>query len=704
MKNRIYQYLGCLLFLVVLNPFSQAQKIIIQSGKSIIVQGNNTITVEGSWENNGTFVPGSGTVILDGGAVQDIINPTGNFHNLIIDRGGPFDNATLQTDITVENDLSVIEGNLELNGFIANLMPNATLVETITPLYHNTVIGATGKLTTTRNLNAPSTENIAGMGFEITSAVDLGSTIIDRGHGPQTGNGQSSIFRYYEVTPSNNTGLNATVVFNYFNHETNGQPEHEFKLFRSEDAGVNWTQVPATVDALNNKLTATGVQSMSRWTVSANCMETLVATNAVCQDITVNLDGTGNYTLIADELDAGSTGACGINSKALDVYNLDCSMIGVAQMITLTITGEDGAVSTCMANVTPQDVLAPVMNCLNPTLSVDANGELSIQATDLDGGSADNCGIDSLWVDFPTLECNAVGSTTSVTLFARDADGNNSSCDATVTIADAVFPTALCRNTTRALSKSGRYKPKVAHVNDGSFDNCGIASIAVSPPVFLCADLGDVDVTLTVIDDAGNESTCIGVITLIDNFTPKIRCPQNITIDADPVNCTAIVDYEVLFADNCDAAVLSQLEGLASGEAFPIGTTNNIYEVVDGVGLSKQCGFTVTVNDPGGCSPSAPVYDGSTGITNANFQSLNAYPNPFTHDLIIEYKIEQASTVQLSIYDLKSRSIAQLEAGFKNAGQHSVRWGADQALAAGTYLICLQTDAGVETKQVVFVK
>ncbi|MCK4677796.1 MAG: HYR domain-containing protein, partial [Bacteroidales bacterium] len=41
----------------------------------------------------------------------------------------------------------------------------------------------------------------------------------------------------------------------------------------------------------------------------------------------------------------------------------------------------------------------------------------------------------------------------------------------------------------------------------------------------------------------------------------------------------------------------AQIAGLASGSAFPVGTTTNTFEVTDASGNTAQCSFTVTVND-----------------------------------------------------------------------------------------------------------
>ncbi|MCB0641488.1 MAG: HYR domain-containing protein [Phaeodactylibacter sp.] len=426
---------------------------------------------------------------------------------------------------------------------------------------------------------------------------------------------------------------------------------------------------------------------------------------AACQDITVALGPNGDVSVPDQDVDAGSTDDNGLIFFSLDDNYFTCADVG-PNMVTLTVTDQVGNLATCMATITVEDNTGPDMLCLNPTLSIDTNGELTISPQDLDGGSTDNCTATNLSVNFPTLGCNAVGNSTLVTLTGTDAYGNQSTCVSTVTIVDAIAPTAKCRNTTRALSKAGRYKPKVNHVDLNSFDNCGISSYSVSPAIFFCSDIGEVEVTLTVTDDSGNQSSCIGIITLIDDFTPKIRCPLPITVDGDPVTCDAVVDYTVLYADNCSGAVLSQLQGLPSGSAFPVGTTGNIFEVVDGVGLSKQCAFNVTVTDPGGCVPQAPESGQQALFSPAgSVPNLTAFPNPFTGKTQISFQLETEGEVRLGIYDVNGRLVQLLDEAWYDAGVHSLPWNALESKAGpGIYFVQLQFGSTTQTHRLVLLQ
>lgn len=171
--------------------------------------------------------------------------------------------VTLSASTAVDGTLSLMSGDLDLNGNDVSLGTSGILSETP----GNTVKGTSGVITASRSLNAPDVlTNIAGLGIGIGSLADLGTTAITRGHAVQTGNGNSSIRRYFDITPANNTGLNATFGMMYDVSELNSIPESNLTLFKSVDNGVTWTGQGGTVNTLFKVIYITDVNSFSRWT------------------------------------------------------------------------------------------------------------------------------------------------------------------------------------------------------------------------------------------------------------------------------------------------------------------------------------------------------------------------------------------------------------------------------------------------------
>lgn len=126
----------------------------------------------------------------------------------------------------------------------------------------------TSRARATAMLAAPTSANVGGLGFEITTAQSPGVTTVVRIPEVQTGVAGVSIARAYRVTADVETGLNATIVFRYTDAELNGLDESALVLFRSEDDGATWNQVGGTVDTGANTITATGVDGFSLWTAA----------------------------------------------------------------------------------------------------------------------------------------------------------------------------------------------------------------------------------------------------------------------------------------------------------------------------------------------------------------------------------------------------------------------------------------------------
>jgi len=107
-------------------------------------------------------------------------------------------------------------------------------------------------------------------------------------------------------------------------------------------------------------------------------------------------------------------------------------------------------------------------------------------------------------------------------------------------------------------------------------------------------------ITLTATDNAGNTQTCTFTVNIEDNTNPTIICNAgmgDITVNNDPGECGAVVNFTVTFDDNCPGASLMQTAGQASGTQFPVGTTTNTFKVTDGSGNMATCSFDITVND-----------------------------------------------------------------------------------------------------------
>ena len=257
---------------------------------------------------------------------------------------------------------------------------------------------------------------------------------------------------------------------------------------------------------------------------------------ALCNDITISLDGNGQAVITASDIDAGSTDNCNVATVTLDgtTGNYDCDSVGTSTVI-LIVTDVYGNADSCVANVTVEDTVPPVALCNDITVSLDANGQAQITASDIDAGSTDNCNIASVTLDgnVGDYDCDSVGVST-VTLIVTDVNGNSDSCTANVTIQDTIAPVALCNDITVTLDGNGQAQITASDIDAGSADNCAIASVTLDGTTgdYDCDSVGTNTVTLIVTDVNGNSDSCTANVTVQDTVPPVALC-NDITISLD---------------------------------------------------------------------------------------------------------------------------------------------------------------------------
>lgn len=345
---------------------------------------------------------------------------------------------------------------------------------------------------------------------------------------------------------------------------------------------------------------------------SSSCSFTIIVNDAenptaLCQqgNILVFLDNTGNLTISASQVDAGSDDNCGIDSMGVSPSSFNCDSLGL-RTVTLTVFDAAGNSSSCNAVVDVRDALPPTAMCKDYSAALDDNGTVAVNPTFIDDGSTDNCTIDSMAVNPSVLTCDDIG-TNNVFLTVYDQSGNAQSCLAIVTIEDKTSPKAHCQNITVYLDVTGLVVVNPQLVNNGSTDNCSIDSMALSINGFTCADIGPNAVTFSAFDPSNNSATCNAVITVQDTVPPTLICRQD-TIIQVPLSVTDTIVNDIGLVGVMDTCGLDSIwfslsgattgngtGGDVSGTSFGVDTTTVTYYARDVNGNVASCSFRVIV-------------------------------------------------------------------------------------------------------------
>ncbi len=334
---------------------------------------------------------------------------------------------TLDSNITVNGHL-LLEKDMNLNGKTVTIGIAGTLVEE-TGIFS----GTSGEITTTRNLSSITSENVGGLGAIITTAANMGSTTITRKHTSLSGGMlDGSILRSYDISPANNSGLGATLVFSYLDGELNDLTESSLTLFKSTDSGTTWTNESGTVDTQYKTVTLAGIDGFSLWTagkaVATPTVTTGSATSVVSDSAVLNgtVNANDNSTMVTFEY--GLSTEYGTTATADESPVIGTEEISVSKTITglspnttyhYRVVGTNGGGTVNGTDMTFTTLKATPTITTAPTATAITYGE-ALSASTLSGGVATTAGTfaftdDSITPDAETYTAGVTFTPTDTT-------------------------------------------------------------------------------------------------------------------------------------------------------------------------------------------------------------------------------------------------------------------------------------------------
>jgi len=397
---------------------------------------------------------------------------------------------------------------------------------------------------------------------------------------------------------------------------------------------INKSQFDCTdvAGATTVELTVTDAAgNFSKCTSTISVSENLPPT-AVCDPMTIELDGNGNGNLTAQQFGGNSYDNCtASNDLRLTVSRLNFGCWDVGTMsIMLTVNDAAGNIANCSADVTIRESAPPSALCKNITAQLDPTGIRAILPSEINGGSWDNCtpSVELITsVDRSVLSCTDQGAQT-VRLTVEDKSGNRSSCDASVTLVDNQPPTAGCQDLTISLDANGEAQIASQQVNSSSTDNCPIGlQFSLDRKNFNCADIGNQTVVLSVSDVSGNTSTCFSNIKVSDVTPPNAACNDvSVSLGTNGIGQITASEIDAGSTDNCSQSLIFSLSK-TDFTCADSGSGQVTMTVTDASGNSADCTAFVQINEseaPTAVCQNLTIEIGAQGVVALDAADLDA--------------------------------------------------------------------------------
>jgi gliding motility-associated-like protein len=412
-------------------------------------------------------------------------------------------------------------------------------------------------------------------------------------------------------------------------------------------ASLTWTMTGATVASS----AATGINQVGTYTFNtgvttvtyivkdaagnqATCLFTVTITDNILPTITCPVNISQNddagachasvivpNALIADNCSVASltwtmTGATVASSAATGINQVGTYTFNTGvTTVTYTVKDAAGNQATCLFTVTITDNILPTITCPSNIVHTADAGICSYSVSIPIPDASDNCGVSTIVGTrndlLPLTNPYPVGVTT-IHWVVTDVNGNNNSCDQTVTISDNEAPAISCPANI-IVSCEGDTTPASTGTATAS-DNCTPAIniiIRYSDVSTYSADPSNVlhyNYTISRIwgatDIAGNFSECIQTITVHDITAPVVTCPADVTISCEADNspagtgtatatdiCTPVANIAITFSD------LSTYSSDPSNVLHYNYSINRIWKATDVAGNFSVCTQTITVHD-----------------------------------------------------------------------------------------------------------
>lgn len=313
-----------------------------------------------------------------------------------------------------------------------------------------------------------------------------------------------------------------------------------------------------------------------------NCLNSQVITAASCN------------ALLPDYITGLAVSDC--QTTTIEQSPLPGEILSVGDhTVTITATDIDGNEATCSFIVSVIDQELPQITCVGDQLR-DASALCSYMLEDFTvlASATDDCGVLSITQTPVSGTVLSVG-THLVSLVVTDNGGNVATCTFNVEVVDNIAPAVVCPPDLTLSADAGDCAAAANLVNPIATDACGIQSISNDAPAQF--NIGANTVNWTIVDQNGNTTSCVQLVTVIDDQSPALDCLSDAQRSAGAECQYTLEDFTLISnaTDNCGTVVLTQIPVV--GTVLTTGQHTIQIVATDQAGNQTTCGFELEVID-----------------------------------------------------------------------------------------------------------
>ncbi len=353
------------------------------------------------------------------------------------------------------------------------------------------------------------------------------------------------------------------------------------------------------------------------------------------------------------------------------------------EVVTLTVTDENGNSDNCQFNVMFIDTISPSIVCpTDQTVSADVNCESIL--LDYTGSLVvgDNCtSVGDLVINqLPSAGSTITGAINTITLTVFDEAGNDNSCVFNVEVEDNTLPTIDCpTDMTVSTDINCQFTlddySSLVTIDDNCSDVSNLILTQLPATGTIITGDGTVQlITMEVEDEAGNLANCTFNITLIDDLAPEIICGGTLNASVDASCEYILTDYtnHGIATDNCTAqGVIIKTQTPIVGTTLGLGS--HVIEIFaeDEASNISSCTFTLNVIDNidpniNACAPNTSinadpefcngVLGNYTALVNADDNCTASFDLTIAQSPVPGTIINSNQTVTMTVTDISGNS------------------------------------------------